>query len=257
MRRTTFGFAGLALLLAAGMTGLVVQGLAPAHRPAARPVSAPPAPPQSAALEAAVVPMPLFTPLVSPKHTDVAYFDVPNGKSVGTIPATTWGRATVRPVVKVQGRWLQVRLDSRPNGTTGWVPVWAMDVSTTPYRIVVSVGQRSLTLYQAGQAIYTAPVGVGRPQWPTPVGPSFVDAIVPVPRGEQYIYGPVLVVTGTHSDVFTDFDGGDGTVGIHAYPSNPASTNGVASSHGCIRASPQTMAAITKVPTGTPIDIEP
>jgi lipoprotein-anchoring transpeptidase ErfK/SrfK len=160
-------------------------------------------------------------------------------------------------VVKVQGRWLQVRLDSRPNGTLGWVPVWDVVVTTTPYRIVVSVGQRNLALYQAGQAIYTAPVGVGRPQWPTPVGPSFVDAIVPVPRREQYIYGPVLVVTGTHSNVFTEFDGGDGTVGIHAYPSDPASTKGVASSHGCIRASPDTMAAITKVPTGTPIDIDP
>jgi len=89
------------------------------------------------------------------------------------------------------------------------------------------------------------------------LGPSFVDAVVPVSPSQQYIYGPVVLITASHSNVFTDFDGGDGTVAIHGYPSDPASTRGVASSHGCIRANPQTMATISQVPAGTPIDINP
>jgi lipoprotein-anchoring transpeptidase ErfK/SrfK len=95
---------------------------------------------------------------------------------------------------------------------------------------------------------------VGRPQWPTPLGPSFVDAVYSVEPYQQHIYGPVALITGSHSNVLTEFEGGDGTVAIHSYPSDPASTAGVASSHGCIRANPATMARISQVPPGTPID---
>jgi lipoprotein-anchoring transpeptidase ErfK/SrfK len=130
-------------------------------------------------------------------------------------------------------------------------------VTKTAYRIVISVSQRSLTLYQNGLPVFSAPVGVGQPQWPTPLGPSFVDAVYPVSPAQQRIYGPVALVTASHSNVFTEFDGGDGTVAIHGYPSDPASTMGVASSHGCIRTNPQTMATISRVPAGTPIDFNP
>jgi len=180
------------------------------------------------------------------------------GRNVdGELGPTTWGGPTARPVVQTMGNWLQLRLDSRPNGSTAWVRREDVVLTETAYRIVISVGQRSLTLYQSGMPVFSAPVGVGQPQWPTPLGPSFVDAIYPVSPAQQYIYGPVALITATHSNVFTEFDGGDGTVAIHGYPSDPASTRGVASSHGCIRANPQTMAAISKVPAGTPIDITP
>lgn len=174
---------------------------------------------------------------------------------VGEIGPTTWGGPTARPVIQTMGDWLQIRLDTRPNGATAWVRRSDVVVTTTAYRIVISVSQRRLTLYQYGLPIFSAPVGVGQPQWPTPLGPSFVDAIYPVPPAQQYIYGPVVLITASHSNVLTDFDGGDGTVAIHGYPSDPASTRGVASSHGCVRANPQTMSTISQVPAGTPIDI--
>jgi lipoprotein-anchoring transpeptidase ErfK/SrfK len=128
-------------------------------------------------------------------------------------------------------------------------------LALTSYRIEISISKRSLTLYQGAQSIYSAPVGVGKPQWPTPVGRTFVDAIVATPKFQLYIYGPTVLILGVHSDVFTEFDGGDGTVAIHGYPSDPGSTNGVASSHGCVRASPATISAISKVPLGTPVDV--
>jgi lipoprotein-anchoring transpeptidase ErfK/SrfK len=159
--------------------------------------------------------------------------------------------------VATKGDWLEIQLDSRPNGSTGWVRREDVTVTKSAYRIVISVSQRSLTLYQNGWPVSSAPVGVGQPQWATPTGPSFLDAIVPVPAAQQYIYGPDVLITGTHSNVFTEFDGGDGTVGIHGYPSDPASTMGVASSHGCIRANPQTIASLLQVPVGSPIDINP
>ncbi|MGH9124138.1 MAG: L,D-transpeptidase, partial [Acidimicrobiales bacterium] len=75
------------------------------------------------------------------------------------------------------------------------------------------------------------------------------------PDSQLNVYGPTVLILGTHSDVFTDFDGGDGTVAIHGYPSYPASTDGVAESHGCVRASPDTIDALSSVPLGSPVDI--
>jgi lipoprotein-anchoring transpeptidase ErfK/SrfK len=153
------------------------------------------------------------------------------------------------------GDFVQIGLDARPNGSAGWVPRSSVTLALTAYRIEVSISKRSLTLYQGGQSVYSAPVGVGKPQWPTPIGRTFVDAVVATPKFQVYIYGPTVVVLGAHSDVFTDFDGGDGTVAIHGYPSDPGSTKGVASSHGCVRASPATINAIDVVPLGTPVDV--
>jgi lipoprotein-anchoring transpeptidase ErfK/SrfK len=191
------------------------------------------------------------SPVVSP----LTYSATPGGPSMGTLPTVTWGDPTVRPVAGQSGPWVQLQLDSRPNGSTGWVPRSSVELAATSYEIQISVSKRSLTLFDNGQAVYTSPVGVGAPQWPTPLGTTFVDALVATPKFQQYIYGPTVLVLGTHSNVFTDFDGGDGTVAIHGYPSDPGTTDGVAVTHGCIRASPKTIDAIKVVPIGTPVVI--
>jgi lipoprotein-anchoring transpeptidase ErfK/SrfK len=269
MRRSTLGLAGLALVVAAG-TGVAAQGLAPAHSrsaaikvvPAAAPAAQNPGVPtdQAATLVGTVgTAVPASSQLATPRSAaGLVYWFDPKQPVIGQLGSTNgWGLPTVLPVVSAQGSWLQVRLPSRPNGSTAWVRREDVSVTTTTYRIAISVSQRTLTLYQNGQAIYSAPVGVGRSQWPTPLGPSFVVALVPVPARQQFIYGPVVIMTGSHSDVFATFDGGDGIVGIHGYPSDPKSTAGVASSHGCIRVSPGTLTAIGQVPAGTSIDINP
>ena len=88
------------------------------------------------------------------------------------------------------------------------------------------------------------------------MGLTFVVSVVATPKNQVYIYGPTVVILGAHSNTLLDFDGGDGTVAIHGYPSDPASTEGVDSSHGCVRAPPAAIAAIEKVPLGTPVDVE-
>ncbi len=191
------------------------------------------------------------TPLISP----LSYSATPGGPPVGTLPTVTWGSPTVRPVVSQVPGWVEIGLDTRPNHSTGWVPSSSVTLALTAYRIEISIGQRSLTLFQNGTSVYRAPVGVGKPQWPTPMGRTFVDAVVATPKFQLYIYGPTVLILGSHSDVFTEFDGGDGTVAIHGYPSDPGSTQGVASSHGCVRASPATIDAIDVVPLGSPVDV--
>lgn len=250
MRKTVVVLAGLIVVATtAGACGSGRHvGAAPATTAAPPPTT--PAPPVT------LPPLPdgstYVASLVSPP---LSYSRIPGGPVAGQIPAQTWYSPTIRPVMALQDGWLQLALDTRPNGSTGWVPRDSVILARTPYKIVVSIAQRSLTLYKDGQPVYSSPVGVGAPQWPTPVGTTFVSSIVAVNRNQLGVYGPIALTLGAHSDVFTDFDGGDGTVAIHGYPSNPASTKGVAVSHGCIRASPQTIDAIKVVPSGTPVEI--
>jgi hypothetical protein len=50
--------------------------------------------------------------------------------------------------------WLQIALNSRPNGSTAWVPSGDVQLTSTPYRIVISICQRTLTLYQGSNQVY-------------------------------------------------------------------------------------------------------
>jgi hypothetical protein len=256
-RMVTAGLAGLAALtvLAAGCGSSVKvgEGFAPVTTttlPAPTTTSTTVPPCAQPAVPAGVV----ETQLATPDSPSLAYSAGPGGPSVGHLKEQ-WGGPSTRPVMAEQSGWVELRLNTRPNGGTGWVPAQNVSLGTTPYRIVVSICNRSLTVFQGADAVYSAPVGVGQRQWPTPVGPTFVDAIVNTPRYQQYIYGPTVLILGVHSNVFTEFDGGDGTVAIHGYPSDPKSTEGVASSHGCVRASPKTIDAIDTIPLGSPVDI--
>lgn len=194
------------------------------------------------------------TELATPNAPNLAYSARAGGPAVGHV-TNPWGGPSTRPVVAEQDGWVEILLFTRPNGSTGWVPSGDVSFTTTTYRVVVSICQRTLTVFQGSVPVYSSPVGVGRPQWPTPVGPTFVDSIVTTPRREVSIYGPTVIMLGAHSNVFTDFAGGDGVVAIHGYPSDEASTRGVASSHGCIRGSPTTVSTVKQLPVGTAVDI--
>ncbi|HEX3427112.1 MAG TPA: L,D-transpeptidase [Acidimicrobiales bacterium] len=246
MRKLVVVAAALVVALSASACG---SSAAP---PAAAPTTATTVAPTTTTLPSAppgefLVAMPVTGPL--------PYSATEGGAVAGTLPATTWGDQTVRPVISQTPDWIQVGLDTRPDGATGWVPRSSITLAATPYRIVVSISQRRLTLYKDGQSVYTSLVGVGAPQYPTPLGTTFVDAIVATPKSQLYIYGPTVLILGTHSNVLTDFDGGNGTVAIHGYPSAPSTTDGVADSHGCVRASPETISALQIVPLGTPVEV--
>ncbi len=215
-------------------------------------------PPTTTTLPACPQPSPpagaQLTTLATPTTANLPYSATPGGPAVGKV-VENWGGTSTRPVLDEVTGWVQIRLETRPNGSSGWVPAGDVTLSTTTYSIVVSICNRSLTLFQGIEAVYSAGVGVGEPRWQTPQGPTFVDSIVATPRSQLYIYGPTVFILGWHSDVFTTFDGGDGTVAIHGYPSDPGSTLGVMSSHGCIRASPTTINTLKVVPVGTPVNI--
>jgi hypothetical protein len=178
-----------------------------------------------------------------------------------------WLGPTDAPRLLVLGRarpanrrcWLRVRLPWRPNSAAGWINANNVSLEPTKWRIVVSTGRRTLTLFGAGTAVRTVRVVVGKPTTPTPVGLfAIVWAVSWHPN--DFLGSWVLELT-AHSNVLQEFDGGDGTVGIHGRGgASLLDPLGSARSHGCIRLSNDTIDWVVNTIgrgqlSGTPVQV--
>jgi lipoprotein-anchoring transpeptidase ErfK/SrfK len=168
-----------------------------------------------------------------------AVFDRLRGK---TLHPTRWLAPTDAPWVLVvappraaDGRcWVRVRLPWRPNDAAGWVNANRVVLQKTRWRIEVSTARRTLTLFRAGARVRTVSVVVGKPSTPTPVGLFAIAWAIPW-NPNDFLGSWVLELT-AHSDLLQQFDGGDGTVGIHGRGgASLLDPLGSAASHGCIR----------------------
>ena len=148
--------------------------------------------------------------------------------------------------------WLKVRLPIRPNGTTGWVQETALsELQPVDSWIKVSTKTYKVTVIKGGKKVFSANVGVGQPQWPTPKGQFYIRAKL-TNFGDPF-YGPLAFVTSATSDTLTDWPGG-GIVGIHG-TSLPNLIPGKIS-HGCVRMKNADILKLDKlVEVGTPITI--
>jgi L,D-transpeptidase catalytic domain len=150
------------------------------------------------------------------------------------------------------GLWQRVRLAVLPNGRTGWVPRSALGGSVfLDTRLVVDRQRFRATLLRDGVPVFTAAIGIGEPQWPTPAGNFYVRNVLT--RYRSPFYGPVAFGTSARSPTLTDWPGG-GYIGIHG-TDQPSLIPG-AISHGCIRmrnADILQLAAL--MPVGTPISV--
>ncbi|MFR9801188.1 L,D-transpeptidase [Pseudonocardia sp. RS010] len=176
--------------------------------------------------------------------------DAPGGTPIARMPVTQIGD-TWLPVIARQGAWVQVLLPSRPSSSTGWLPLADLEVKTTPYRIAVHLGSRTLALYEDGAKLAEWTVGVGKPEAPTPVGRTFLLGAF---TDDQQRYSPVILPLGTHSPTHDTFGGGPGTVAIHTWPTDDVF--GTATSDGCIRVPADALRRLTEVPLGTLVTID-
>ena len=135
---------------------------------------------------------------------------------------------------RVHGRlWLWIVAPMRPNGTLGWVPrSYLGTFMRSNEQIIVQRALHRLVLCRAEHAIFTSPVGVGRPGMRTPPGRFWVTEAF---QSDDPSYGPWAFGTSdyaTEAAVHAGFGDG-GLVGIHGtnkpwlIPGNP--------SHGCVR----------------------
>lgn len=176
-----------------------------------------------------------------------------------TVPGSWYGYPSKLLVIGTAPGWLDVRLAQRPNGSTAWMPARAATLSTTPYKLVLSLSAMHIEVFLNGQEFGDFPGGIGAPDDPTVLGNYFITMTVPPPDPG---YGPSVLVTSAHSDAIADWEGtGDAIIAIHgpidAYDDTLIDTTGVQISHGSIRLHDADLAQLAPVPPGTRLDIVP
>lgn len=148
--------------------------------------------------------------------------------------------------------WLRVRLPILPNNTTGWVPRTAVGgYNAVVTHLVVDRTALRATLYRHGTAIFSAPVGIGKPGTPTPSGEFYIRN--ELTKYANAFYGPVAFGTSARSAVLTDWPAG-GFIGIHG--TNEPSLIPGRISHGCVRMrDADVLRLATLMPPGTPLTV--
>jgi hypothetical protein len=150
------------------------------------------------------------------------------------------------------GLWVRVRLPVLPNDLTGWVPRGALGgYHFVHTHLIVDRATLTATLLYDGRKVFRAPVGVGKPESPTPAGEFYVRNRLSG-FGNPF-YGPVAFGTSARSAVLTDWPDG-GFVGIHG-TNEPGLIPGRIS-HGCVRLrNPDIVRLSRLMPPGTPVTI--
>lgn len=170
-------------------------------------------------------------------------------------PTTILGTTTVLGVVSgPEDGWVEVMLPIRPNGSTGWVEIDDLSFYVVGGEIVVDLSERQLTYVVDGFEVLRTEIGVGSDYNQTPTGHFFVTDSVTV-TDPNSPWGPHALGLSARSDSITEFNGGDGIIGIHG-TNNPGSI-GDNISLGCIRLPNEMITALHQmVPIGTRVAIK-
>jgi lipoprotein-anchoring transpeptidase ErfK/SrfK len=100
----------------------------------------------------------------------------------------------------------------------------------TPWRLVVHLGRRTLTVYRSGRVARTFKAVVGKPS--TPTGQFFVEESIALRSFD--VGAPFALALSARSNVLQEFDGGPGQIALHGLD-NVGGVPGTAASHGCVR----------------------
>ena len=202
----------------------------------------------------------LIAHLVAPVEARAA----PAGRALTRIePLGRWNGGPVGLLVLDERKgadarlWLRVRLPERPNNASAWIPANMTELTRTPWRIVVSVSRRTVTVEREGRTVRVFRAVVGAPGTPTPTGMFAVSERVSQPDPHAF-YGPWVLLLTAYSDTLERFDGGPGQISIHGRDGTSLHDPlGTARSHGCIRIDNSGIDLLARVAVeGTPVIIQ-
>jgi lipoprotein-anchoring transpeptidase ErfK/SrfK len=163
------------------------------------------------------------------------------------------GAPRVLLVVSQLPGWYQVLLPVQPNGSKGWVKAADVTASKTGYRVNVSRGGHTVTVYNGKAVVLKAPVAIGTSDTPTPGGSYYITELLQ-PTNPDGAYGPYAFGLSGFSTTLASFDGGAPQIGLHG--TNQPQYIGHDVSHGCIRMSNANIRALARIlPLGTPVSI--
>jgi len=156
-------------------------------------------------------------------------------------------------VRRTRGRWMEVYLPARPNGSRGWIRRADVSLSGNDYSVVIDLSRFRLTVRRADRVVARIPIGVGRAVTPTPTGLYYITELLKQPD-KSGIYGPWAFGLSAYSNVLKEFAGADGILGVHG--TNEPWAIGTSISHGCIRMENRLITRMAKtLPVGTPVRI--
>jgi lipoprotein-anchoring transpeptidase ErfK/SrfK len=147
--------------------------------------------------------------------------------------------------------WVRVQFPGKGSAPTGWLPGDVLNPGgVSRARVLVDLETLTLTFTRAGVVLLTAPIGIGRPDSPTPKGTFYIRN--KLTRYASAWYGPLAFGTSAQSDL-SDWPAG-GFIGIHG-TNRPELLPG-AVSHGCIRMRNQDILRLGRMlRVGTPVVI--
>jgi lipoprotein-anchoring transpeptidase ErfK/SrfK len=94
---------------------------------------------------------------------------------------------------------------------------------------------------------------IGKPSTPTPRGAFFIEEGLALSSYETG--GPFALATSARSNVFQEFEGGPGQIGIHG-TNNLSGAPGSAASHGCVRLRTQAITWLARrIGAGVPLTV--
>ncbi|MDR2254358.1 MAG: L,D-transpeptidase [Bifidobacteriaceae bacterium] len=185
---------------------------------------------------------------------DVTAYTGPGGEAAGTVAGSWWSYPSKLPIVEERDGYLRVRLQQRPNEATAWISAEGVEITETPYRILIDLDTRRVKLLELGVVVTDVPAIIGAPETPTPTGHFFVTMLQPGGPG----YGKLVLVLSAHSEVISDWqNSGDAVSAIHGPLGDEASVDkGGATTNGCIRIHMADLDFLAEtVPPGAPVDI--
>lgn len=188
--------------------------------------------------------------------TTIAY-RFPGGPLASPVAPSWYGSPLSLPVIASRGGELEVRLPTRPNGTTTWISRSAVHLYRSPYRIVVDLDKLRLLVFRNNKLVLDAPAGTGTVADPTPTGHFFVAFFAKAPSPA---WGPFVLVTSAHSNAISDWEeSGDAIVAIHGSlgAGHEIGLTGARVSHGCVRLHRVDLVQLRAVPDGSPVNIVP
>ncbi len=148
--------------------------------------------------------------------------------------------------------WYRVQLPMKPNGITGWVRPYAVDVVPLTTRIQVDLSDRQVTLFVRGKKALTARAAIGTSATPTPTGRYYVNQRL-IPGDTSGPFGPGAIGISAFSEVLTGWVQG-GPIAIHG--TNRPQLLGQAVSNGCIRIHNEKLVRLfRRALAGTPVTV--
>jgi hypothetical protein len=181
----------------------------------------------------------------------------PFGRIVRRLGARTeFGSPRALSVVRtLKGRWLAVTSPELGNGRFGWFDAadGAVRYARRAIALEVDLSRRELVVRADGRIRRRIPVGIGRPESPTPTGRF---AVTDKLRGPDFsaAYGCcILALSGRQPNLPPGWRGGD-RLAIHGAAGPPGLGQEV--SAGCLRATTSDLTLLMRwVPLGTPVVI--